>query len=109
MPEIKFPSDWVKINENVSEGDSLRFLNVGVFDEENERWNFKVGIVKPGDAVVEEKSFTLNKTNFNAVKEAYGTNSDAWVGKEMVVNKVKVRNPQTGTMVDSIALTAPKA
>lgn len=107
MPEIKFPSDWVKINENVSEGDNLRFLNAGVFDEENERWNFQVGIVKKDNPVIEEKGFTLNKTNFTAVKEAYGSNSDAWIGKEMTVSKVKVRNPQTGALVDGIALVKP--
>lgn len=55
----------------------------------------------------EVKKFTLNKSNFEAVSKLYGTNSDNWVGKEMEVAKVKVRNPQTGTMVDSIALVAP--
>jgi len=57
--------------------------------------------------VTENKKFDLNKTNFKAISAAYGSNSDAWVGKEMKVNKVKVRNPSTGTLVDSIALSIP--
>ena len=106
MPEIKFPSDWLKINDNVQEGDTIRFADAGTLDPENDQYVFNVDIFH-GGVKTETKKFNLNRTNFKVINAVYGTNSDAWVGKDMVVNKLKVRNPQTGLMVDSIALTAP--
>lgn len=106
MPEIKFPSEWLKINENVQAGDIIRFKDAGALDPENETYTFNVEVIHAGQ-VTETKKFTLNKTNFKAISALYGTNSDAWLGKEMTVNAIKVRNPQTGLLVDSIALSAP--
>jgi len=104
-PVIKFPTDWVKINENVEHGDHLRFLDVGEQDERG-GWIFQVAIIKNGE-IAEQKKFRLNKTNFEEVKKLYGDNSDSWKGKEMKVLKVKVRNPQLGQIVDGIGLFAP--
>lgn len=104
MPEIKFPTDWLKINDNVHDGDTIRFIDAGVLDEETERYTFMVEIFHDG-IQTETKKFGLNKTNFKVVSALYGTNSDAWIGKEMLVNKFKTRNPQTGLMVDAIALS----
>ena len=108
MPEIKFPSEWLKINDNVLEGDVIQFIDAGEFDPEKEAYNFNVAVFHNGEITEMSKKFTLNKTNFKAVSALYGTNSDAWVGKEMSVAKVRVRNPRLGTTVDSIALEAPK-
>lgn len=106
MPEIKFPSDWLKINDNVQEGDLVKFKDAGVFDQEKESWEFTMQIFHKGEAG-ETKKFNLNKTNYKAVSALHGTNSDAWVGKAMKVTKTKARNPQLGTMVDSILLEKP--
>lgn len=106
MPEVVFPSEWVKIGVNVKQGDSIRFLDAGTLDPETERYIFQVEIYSNG-LMTEIKKFNLNKTNFKVIAAAYGTNSDAWVGKDMTVNSGKVRNPATGLMVDSVVLSAP--
>ncbi len=108
MPEIVFPSEWLKIGVNVATGDTIRFIDAGILDDDTERYVFQVEIYHDG-LMTEKKKFNLNKTNFKAVAAVYGTNSDAWVGKEMIVNSVKTRNPALGVLVDSIALTAPAA
>lgn len=107
MPEIIFPSEWLKINENVFPGDTIQFKDVGRLDPERDTWEFNVEIFHEGIST-ETKKFTLNKTNSKAVSAIYGTNSDSWIGKSMVVNAIKVRNPQNGQLVDSIALSAPQ-
>lgn len=108
MPEITFPSEWLKIGVNVVQGDTIRFVDAGILDSETERYVFTVEVYHDG-LMTETKKFNLNKGNFKTTSAVYGTNSDAWVGKEMIVNSVKARNPQLGTLVDSIALTAPAA
>lgn len=107
MPEIKFPSKWLKLGVNVEVGDRIMFTDKGTFEPENENYVFVVQIVHNG-VPTETKKFSLNKGNFTAVSALYGTNSDEWVGKEMEVNKIRVRNPQTGLTVDGIELSAPK-
>ncbi len=108
MPEILFPSEFLKINVNTKHGDKIKFKDAGKLDPENERYTFMVEIYRNGEHL-EDKKFTLNKTNFTAISDLYGTNSDAWIGKEMEVNLIKSRNPQTGAPVDSILLTKPSA
>jgi hypothetical protein len=49
----------------------------------------------------------LNKDNLKAIQVLHGFESKKWKGKELRVNVVKVRNPQTGGMVDGIQLSAP--
>lgn len=106
MPEIIFPSRFLKMNVNTKHGDKIKFLDAGKLDDETERYTFNVAIIRDG-VQIDTKEFNLNKTNYNAVLPLYGNNSDAWVGKEMEVNLIKTRNPQTGGMVDSVLLTAP--
>lgn len=104
MPEIKFKSEWLKIGDNVKDGDVIKFLDAGTLDEESERWIFNVAVFSAGKLTEPSKKFNLNKGNFKATAAEFGTNSDEWINKEMKVTKVKVRNPQTGLNVDSIAL-----
>ena len=106
MPKISFPSNWLKIGENVQDGDIVKFLDAGKFDNEKDSWEFEMQIYSAGQAG-EKKQFNLNKTNFKAMKALYGDDSDVWVGKAMKVCKIKARNPQLGTMVDSILLEKP--
>lgn len=37
-----------------------------------------------------EKGFVLNKTNANAIAEAYGPNTDAWIGQKIVLFEAMV-------------------
>ncbi len=105
MPEIKFPSDFLKMNINCKHGDIIKFKDAGTQNDKGQ-WTFVVEIYHNA-AYQEDKKFSLNKGNFNNVSALYGTNSDAWVGKEMEVNLIKSRNPQTGLMVDSVLLMEP--
>lgn len=106
MPEIIFPSEYLKMGVNTKHGDHIKFKDTGTLDPETERYTFVVEIHRNGE-YLEDKKFTLNKTNFKAVSELYGTNSDSWVGKEMEVNLIKSRNPQSGAPVDSVLLVKP--
>ena len=108
MPVIKFESEWLKIGDNIQDGDNIQFLDTGVFDEEKNNYTFSVSVIHDGLPTVIKK-FSLNKTNSKAVAALYGDNSDNWIHKEMKVGKYKARNPQTGTMVDAIMLEAPVA
>jgi len=107
MPEIKFPSEWIKIGDSVQVGDLVRFMDAGKQNEEG-GWIFNLQIIHEG-LVTETKKFQLNKTNHKIMVEAHGSNSDNWVGKEMQVGTMKQRNPQTGLPVDSIVLEKPIA
>lgn len=49
-------------------------------------------------------SFDLNKTNQKFIREA-GFTPRQILGKILVVDKIKARNPQTGGMVDSLVIT----
>jgi hypothetical protein len=107
MPEISFPSEWLKINNNVKNGDTIRFTDAGTQNDEG-NYIFNVQIIHQGE-LTEIKKFQLNKTNFDSVSKLYGTNSDKWVGKEMGVEKIKQRKPGSSDMVDSILLVEPTA
>ncbi len=102
MPEIIFPSKWLKADVNVKEGDTITFLNTGEFDKKQEQWVFKVRVNRTGD----EKLFGLNKKNFTAIETLYGKNSDSWVGKNMKVKIVTVESPRGGE-VEAIRLYDP--
>ena len=108
MVKLIYPSEWLKIGVNVEAGDHIRFLDAGVMDPDKGSWEFNVGIIHNG-APTESKKFNLNKTNSKAVVELYGDETDSWVGKLMKIASIKVRNPQSGAMVDSIALEKPDA
>ena len=49
-----------------------------------------------------EKTFTPNKSNGNAMVEAWGDDTDAWVGKRFKINLAKVR--VFGKIKDSIVV-----
>jgi hypothetical protein len=106
MPEIKFPSKFLKANVNVEEGDCIKFVDVGAQDDKGQ-WIFTVAIIpKDVGVATETKKFQMNKKNFKAVSALYGTNSDNWKGKEMQVHIGTANNPQTGEEVPSIQLKA---
>ena len=107
MPDIKFPSEWLKAGDNVKAGDLIKFLDEGHQDE-NGQWIFKVQVLREGTPL-HVKKFSLNKKNFNAISAVYGGNSDNWVGKEMVVRVIDIENPKNGELVKAVRLSAPGA
>lgn len=102
MPDIIFPSKWLKAGVNVKQGDIITFVNVGEQDK-NQQWIFTVRVESTG----EEKLFSLNKKNFNAISALYGKNSDSWVGKRMKIRVTTVENPKTGEEVEAVRLVDP--
>ena len=106
MPEIKFPSKFLKAGVNIEEGDVIRFLDAPALNSDDELVA-TVGIIPSGFAqMTEQKKFQINKTNFKAIAALYGTNSDNWVKKEMQIHIGTANNPKTGEDGPSIKLVA---
>jgi len=100
---------WLKAKVNVQNGDHIRFDDEGVDDTDqqgNSRLKLGVTVIR-GQEEITSKFFSPNRTNLKEIVKCYGTESADWVGKEMLVAIEKVRNPQTGEKVDSVALYAP--
>lgn len=110
MPEIVFDSEWLKARVNVHQGDHIKFLDTGTKIKDRkgrDQWVFVVGVIPKGrDVITVQKKFSLNKSNFTAITEIYGSNSDKWVGKEMRVSIIQTNNP-SGQLVPAIRLTGP--
>lgn len=110
MPIIKEIKSYLSIHNNVEQGDTIKFIDAGVFDETANQgkgaWIFQVNVLGPISEMCTKK-FQPNKGNRGVIRSAYGDNSDDWKGKEFKVHCVKVRNPQDGKMVDSILLSVP--
>jgi len=100
--------EWLKANINVFDGDHIKILDEGTTEEEEgrKRLILSVLILHDGEPT-KTKKFSLNKDNLKAIQALHGFESKKWKGKELRVNVVKVRNPQTGGMVDGIHLSAP--
>lgn len=106
MPEIKFPSKFLKPNVNCEEGDVIRFLDIPMMDAED-KLMCNVGIIPSGfKEMTEKKKFQINKTNFKAIAALFGSNTDNWKGKEMQIHVGTANNPQTGEEAPSIKLKA---
>lgn len=57
--------------------------------------------IKP---VFDCQCWALNKTNFKAVMNALGDNTDKWNGKKLRLQVIQVRNPKAGTIGPSLAV-----
>jgi len=103
-------SEWLKANINIKQNDIIKFIDEGSIEnpDDAKKRRMNIGVeAQRGNAVLYEKKLTLNKTNLAEIHKLYGMDSAAWVGKYMVVNVGKVRNPQSNSMVDGIILSAP--
>lgn len=114
MPDASkdFKSIFIKAGEDVQQDDHIRFDDVGVREADKRNigqynWVFTVSVIRNGKVISERRKFQINKGNFTATSEMYGVNTDNWEGKEMLVNIVKRQNPQTGRLVNGVALSAP--
>lgn len=106
MPEVKFPSPFLKPEINVFEGDVIRFLDIPLMGLDGKLVG-TVGIIPVGfKDMTEQKKFQINKTNFKAIAKLYGTNTDGWKGKEVQIHIGVANNPQTGEEGPSIKIKA---
>lgn len=92
-------SKFLKASE-VKQNDLITFLDEGTIKEMNgkELLNFTV------DYNGEEKIYSPNKTALVALSEAWGNDTGEYVNKKAKILLIKVRNPSTGEIVDSILL-----
>lgn len=106
-----FPSSWLKIDKNCEHGDIITFVDGGavVPNGTDEKGNPRstLNITVKVDRTGEEKKFSLNAGNRQAVRSIYGPNVSDWIGKSMEIVKVRVNNPRTGEKVWSIELVQP--
>jgi hypothetical protein len=114
MPDLnqEFPTNWLKINKNCISGDTITFMDKGEIERKgtNPDGTDKVAfnITVRVERTQEEKIFGMNATNRKATIALYSPDTEKWVDKQMKIEKVKVNNPSTGQLVDSIALVNPE-
>jgi hypothetical protein len=100
----KFPSKFLKLGSNVSDGDVIRFLDAPTMDADD-KLICNVGIIPKGfKEMTERKKFQVNKTNYKATAAIFGPDCDHWVGKEMQVYEGVANNPSNGQEVPTIKL-----
>ena len=54
-----------------------------------------------------KSSWAVNRTNMKMLIKFYGDDETKLVGKRIKLEVIKVRNPQTGELVSSLAVTKP--
>lgn len=108
--KVEFPSPWLKADENVQHGDNIRFMDEGEMRQgkNGPEYIVTVGIIPSGEKeIADKKKFSLNKTNFESIRDFIGSDDTKnWVGKEMQVITMKVKNPQ-GHTVTAVRLVPP--
>lgn len=107
MPEIDFPSPFLKVIKDVKSGDIIKFIDAGTKNKDGD-WIFTIEVEGKRDDEGNDlvKKFQLNKTNWKIISKEYGTNSDNWIDKSFQVVIIKTQNPQ-GEIVDAIRFTIP--
>ena len=83
-----FPSDYVQVGEDVSDGDFLTFVDGGR-TETNEKWGKLQLIFKVKTPKGDEKLCNVNKTSMKSLKEAWGADTSGWQGKKVLVSVVR--------------------
>jgi hypothetical protein len=91
---------------DANNGDKITFINAGdwiestmyKYDDGNPKVDFVIKIMFKD----EEKVMRLNKTNRDTLIQAFGNNTDEWVGKSALIIKEKVM--VAGKKLDCITL-----
>jgi len=98
--KVSVQGEWAKPKQDIDSGDIIRIKNSGeiIQGEYGDRHVFKVA-TKNG-----EKLLSLNQTSLNYLIDAFGDETESWVGKDIKVWLVK-SNIQ-GKMKDVVYLTA---
>ena len=91
--EIKLDGKYVRLGENVEDGDICTIRSSGETSKiparngepEKEVYNFLIELVDGS-----QKFTTFNKTSLKALIKAFGKESKKWVGKQIMANSVKM-------------------
>ena len=88
MPNIIWPSKYVK-PENVKDGDKITIKSEAdfIYSDTLEKDVLEMRVMLPNG---EEKIMSVNKGSFEWLSKTYGPSSDAWVGKEVPIYKVRM-------------------
>lgn len=99
MPTVDelFPSKWLKADDLRGEDVRLTIQSVDVEEVGKERERKAVAQFKGTD-----KALALNKTNFIAIADLHGDNSDDWGGKPIILYPDRV--PFGGKMHDVVRI-----
>ena len=105
--KIDIPSDYVKAKENIRNGDIIRLLDEGKWNELEDKRSGKVKKVltfqmelMSGDV----KIYTMNKTTMRNMIRGFGTNdSKQWMNKNLKAHIVK--QMAFGKLTDVLILT----
>ena len=85
--------NFIKATE-LKNGDTIKFLTEGEWVEnkkfQNPDGSPKNQLIFKVEFQGVERDFSLNATNRNAMKEAFGKDTALWVGREAMVEKVKM-------------------
>lgn len=82
---IRAEGEFAKINEDIKNEDKLTIKDAGqiISGDYGDRYVFKVG-TRNGD-----KNISFNQTSMNNIIEAYGDDTDNWVGKTATAYVIK--------------------
>lgn len=100
--KVTISGEWVKIKEDIFDGDIIGIVSTGekVMGKYGERYVFTIETKKG-----EEKNMTFNQTTMNHMIDAFGDDTDDWIGQSIKVWLVK--SNVKGKMTDVAYLTAP--
>ena len=95
MPDVSELSEFISPGDDVKDGESIVILDEGSFvtfnaGKADEKKSLQLKVKCPSGKI---KKWTVNKTSLNQLKEEWGKNSSAWVGKTVLVEVVKVNTP----------------
>jgi len=100
--KISVQGDWIKLKEDVDEGDLVEITDAGqiIAGDFGDRHTFKVETAK-GDV----KNMSFNQTSMNYLIDVYGGETEKWIGKKVKVWIVK--SNVAGKLRNIAYLTAP--
>ena len=100
--KVKIKSKFLKA-EDVKQGDVVMILDEGEEVESFGKTAYQFRIQLP-DATTKLAKF--GATTMKNLIPSFGDETEKWVGKGITANIVKVNNPTTGKIVDSIVFTS---
>lgn len=101
--ETGIGGDWVKVNEDIKDGDRIKILDAGTVDETGSfgpRKVFKILTTKKKEFIM-----SFNQTSLNNLVDGFGEDSEEWVNK--VVNVFVVKQ-MVGDKLRNVAYLAPE-
>ena len=102
-----FPSKYLKADTTWADMRSLSKSPTAKWKRSGQGTNKDVKPIVYFDG--EEKGVVLNKTNFSAIADAYGDDTDDWTGHPVILFSVQIENPQTKKVGPAIRIRAPSA